>query len=175
MNKTELRSYIKTLKKQHSKEELLEQSKLILNKLENHKSFKEAEIVMLYSSLPDEVDTHDFLERWRNEKKIILPTVVGDDIIPVELSKETDFAIGDFNILEPQNEPYDGSYDLIIVPGVAFDRNGNRIGRGKGYYDRFLCKHLDVKRIGICFDFQLIDNVPTEDNDIKMNEVITSL
>ena len=173
MNKKELRSHIKALKKQHSKEELLEQSKLILNKLENHKSFKEAQIIMLYSSLPDEVDTHDFLEQWRNRKKIILPTVVGDDIIPVELSKDTNFAIGDFNIMEPQNEPYNGSYDLIIVPGVAFDKKGNRIGRGKGYYDRFLCKHLDVTRIGICFDFQLVDKVPTEDNDIRMNEVIS--
>ena len=173
MNKTELRSHIKALKRQHSKEELLEQSKVILNKLECHKSFIEAKTVMLYSSLPDEVHTHDFLEKWRNEKKIILPTVVGDDIIPVELSKETDFAIGDFNILEPQNEPYNGNYDLIVVPGVAFDKNGNRIGRGKGYYDRFLCKHLDVKRIGICFDFQLVDSVPTEDNDIKMDEVIS--
>ena len=128
---------------------------------------------MLYSSLPDEVFTHDFLGKWRNEKKIILPTVVGDDIIPVELSKDTEFAIGDFNILEPQNNEYTGDYDLIIVPGVAFDRNGNRIGRGKGYYDRFLCKHLDINRIGICFDFQLVDEVPTEDNDIKMNEVIS--
>ena len=173
MNKTELRSHIKTLKRQHSKEELLEQSKVILNKLESHKSFIEAKSIMLYSSLPDEVHTHDFLTKWRNEKKIILPTVVGDDIIPVELSKETDFAIGDFNILEPQNEPYNGNYDLIVVPGVAFDKNGNRIGRGKGYYDRFLCKHLDVKRIGICFDFQLVDEVPTEDNDIRMDEVIS--
>lgn len=173
MDKKELRSLIKTLKKQHSKESLLVQSQLILSKLENHQSFVEAETVMLYSSLPDEVDTHDFLERWRNKKRIILPTVVGDDIIPVELSKETDFAIGDFNILEPQNEPYNGNYDLIVVPGVAFDKNGNRIGRGKGYYDRFLCKHLEVKRIGICFDFQLVDEVPTEDNDIRMDEIIS--
>ena len=173
MDKKELRSYIKTLKKQHSKESLLEQSKLILNKLENNKSFIEAKTVMLYSSLPDEVYTHDFLEKWRNEKKIILPTVVGDDIIPVELSKDTEFAIGDFNILEPQNNEYTGDYDLIVVPGVAFDKNGNRIGRGKGYYDRFLCKHLNVNRIGICFDFQLVEEVPTEDNDIKMNKVIS--
>ena len=173
MDKKELRSHIKTLKKQHSKESLQEQSRLILDKLENNRLFVEAKTVMLYSSLPDEVQTHDFLTKWRNEKKIILPTVVGDDIIPVELSKETDFAIGDFNILEPQNEPYKGGYDLIVVPGVAFDRKGNRIGRGKGYYDRFLCKHLDVKRIGICFDFQLVDEVPTEDNDIRMDEVIS--
>lgn len=173
MDKKELRSHIKTLKKQHSKENLIEQSKVILNKLENNEFFKKAKIVMLYSSLPDEVNTQDFLSKWRNEKRIILPTVVGDDIIPVELSGDTSFAVGDFNILEPQNEPYNGSYDLIVVPGVAFDRNGNRIGRGKGYYDRFLCKHLDVKRIGICFDFQLVDKVPTEENDIKMDEIIS--
>lgn len=173
MDKKELRLRIKTLKKQHSKDELKRQSELILEKLENHKSFIEAKTVMLYSSLPDEVQTHDFLAKWRNEKKIILPTVVGDDIIPVELTKDTDFAIGDFNILEPQNEAYTGTYDLIVVPGVAFDKNGNRLGRGKGYYDRFLCKHLEVKRIGICFDFQFVDEVPTEDNDIKMHEVLT--
>lgn len=173
MDKKELRLHIKTLKKQHSKDELKRQSELILEKLENHKSFIEAKTVMLYSSLPDEVQTHDFLAKWRNEKKIILPTVVGDDIIPVELTKDTDFAIGDFNILEPQNEAYTGTYDLIVVPGVAFDKNGNRLGRGKGYYDRFLCKHLEVKRIGICFDFQFVDEVPTENNDIKMHEVLT--
>ena len=173
MDKKELRLHIKTLKKQHSKDELKRQSELILEKLENNKSFIEAKTVMLYSSLPDEVQTHGFLAKWRNEKKIILPTVVGDDIIPVELTKDTDFAIGDFNILEPQNEAYTGTYDLIVVPGVAFDKNGNRLGRGKGYYDRFLCKHLEVKRIGICFDFQFVDEVPTEDNDIKMHEVLT--
>ena len=173
MDKKELRSYIKTIKKQHSKESLQEQSTTILRKLENHKSFIDAKVVMLYSSLPDEVQTHSFIKKWRNEKRIILPTVIGDDIIPVELTKETGFAIGDFNILEPQNKPYTGEYNLIIVPGVAFDKGGNRIGRGKGYYDRFLCKHLDVKRIGICFDFQLVDEVPTEDNDIRMDEIIS--
>ena len=172
MDKKELRTHIKSLKKQHSRESLLEQSKSILSKLENNKAFIEAKTVMLYSSLPDEVYTHDFLEKWRNEKKIILPTVVGDDIIPVELSRDTEFATGDFNILEPQNEEYTGDYDLIVVPGVAFDRKGNRIGRGKGYYDRFLCKHLNVTRIGICFDFQLVDEVPTEENDIRMHEII---
>ena len=116
MDKKELRLHIKNLKKQHSKEALKEQSELILNKLEENNLFIESKTVMLYSSLPDEVQTHDFLEKWRHEKKIILPTVVGDDIIPVELSEETEFAVGDFNILEPQNKPYDGDYDLIVVP-----------------------------------------------------------
>lgn len=173
MDKKELRSYIKTLKKPHTKEQLLDQSEKILNILEENSDFINARRIMLYSSLPDEVQTQAFLQKWRNEKTIILPTVVGDDIVPVELREDTCFAVGDFNILEPQNEPYQGDYDLMIVPGVAFDRNGNRIGRGKGYYDRFLCKHLNVKRIGICFDFQFVDEVPTEENDIKMDDIIT--
>ena len=173
MEKKELRTLIKTLKKQHTKEQLFEQSEKILSKLEQHPDFVNAHSVMLYSALPDEVQTQAFLEKWHLKKQIILPTVVGDDIIPVEFGKDTTFAVGDFNILEPQNEPYTGGFDLIVVPGVAFDQRGNRIGRGKGYYDRFLCQHLDVKRIGICFDFQLVDEVPAEPFDIRMDEVIT--
>ena len=173
MDKKELRTLIKALKRQHSKEQLMEQSEKILTKLEGHPDFVQAERVMLYSALPDEVQTQAFLDKWHLKKQIILPTVVGDDIIPVEYAKDTDFAVGDFNILEPQNEPYRGGFDLIVVPGVAFDREGHRIGRGRGYYDRFLSQHLDVKRIGICFDFQLIEEVPTEPFDIRMDEVIS--
>ncbi len=173
MEKKELRAHIKALKKQHTKEQLLEQSERILAQLEQHPDFVKAETVMLYNALPDEVQTLAFLEKWHLRKKIILPTVVGDDIIPVEYARETTFAVGDFNILEPQNEPYTGGFDLIIVPGVAFDRQGNRLGRGKGYYDRFLSQHLEVKRIGLCFDFQLVDDIPAEPFDIRMDEVIS--
>lgn len=173
MEKKELRAQIKALKKLHTKEQLMEQSEKILAKLEQHPDFVKAKKIMLYSALPDEVQTQAFLEKWHLKKTIILPTVVGDDIIPVEYAKDTYFAVGDFNILEPQNEPYTGDFDLIVVPGVAFDRQGNRIGRGKGYYDRFLSKHLEVKRIGICFDFQLVEVVPAEPFDIKMDEVVS--
>lgn len=173
MEKKELRAQIKALKKQHTKEQLLSQSEVILNQLEQHPDFIKAERVMLYSALPDEVQTQAFLEKWHLKKTIILPTVVGDDIVPVEYGKDTDFAVGDFNILEPQNEPYTGGFDLIVVPGVAFDHKGNRLGRGKGYYDRFLGQHMGVKRIGICFDFQLVEEVPAEPFDIQMDEVIT--
>ena len=116
------------------------------------------------------IDDHT---KWCNKKQLILPTVVGDDIVPVALTATTIFKEGDFHIMEPQNAPYDGDFDLIIVPGVAFDRLGNRLGRGRGYYDRFLAKHLSVKRIGICFDFQLVDEIPTEPTDIKMHAIIS--
>ena len=172
MEKKELRAQIKALKKQHTKEQLLEQSEQIMAKLERHPDFIKAERVMLYSALPDEVQTQAFLEKWHLKKQIILPTVVGDDIIPVEFGKDTTFAVGDFNILEPQNEPYTGNFDLIVVPGVAFDRQGNRIGRGKGYYDRFLQSMPFIKKIGVCFDFQKVESVPAEAHDVVVDIVV---
>ena len=169
MTKQEIRKMIRLRKQQHSTDE----SSALTAVLKGNEHVSKAHTLLLYSALPDEVQTQAFLEKWHLKKQIILPTVVGNDIVPVEYGKDTGFAVGDFNILEPQNEPYTGDFDLIIVPGVAFDRHGNRIGRGRGYYDRFLCQHLDVKRIGICFDFQLVDTVPTEPLDITMDEVIS--
>ena len=174
MNKKELRQYIRTEKKAHSTEELRQQSEVILKKLSQHPHFQEAQKVMLYASLPDEVQTLDFIEQWRNHKTLILPTVVGDDIIPVELAENVTFAEGDFHIPEPQNHPYTGDFDLIVVPGMAFDAAGHRLGRGKGYYDRFLSQHPNVPTIGICFDFQLLPEVPAEPHDCLIGEVISA-
>ena len=168
-----LRSYMRCLKKRQNSSELDRQSQEIMGILEKTPLFVNAKTVMLYSSLPDEVRTAAFIEKWRNSKRIILPTVVGDDIVPVELTSDTEFAVGDFNILEPQNRPYTDGYDLIVVPGVAFDPTGNRLGRGRGYYDRFLLQHKNVAKIGICFDFQMVEQVPTEPNDIRMDSVLT--
>ena len=174
MDKKELRAHIKTLKKQHSREALAWQSEKIMERLEHHPYFTKAHTVMLYNALPDEVQTQAFLEKWRFEKTLILPTVVGDDIVPVEYAADTRCAKGEFNIMEPQNAPYTGSFDLIVVPGVAFDGRGNRLGRGRGYYDRFLSKHPNVPRIGICFNFQKVDDVPAEPFDIRMDDVVSA-
>ena len=173
MNKKELRKEIRAAKKLHTPEELLLQSELILKQLAQHSRFLGAERVMLYASLPDEVQTLSFLETWRHQKTVILPTVVGDDIIPVELAENVTFAEGDFHIPEPQNHPYTGDFDLIVVPGMAFDRAGHRLGRGRGYYDRFLARHPQVYTIGLCFDFQLLPEVPAEPHDRIINEVIS--
>ena len=109
MEKKELRAQIKALKKQHTKEQLLEQSERILAKLEQHPDFIKAERVMLYSALPDEVQTQAFLEKWHLQKTIILPTVVGDDIVPVEYGKDTAFAVGDFNTLSASGKRQDAT------------------------------------------------------------------
>lgn len=173
MDKNSLRQYIRQEKKKRTKEQLFLQSENILRQLENNEHFQSARNVMLYASLPDEVQTLDFLEKWRREKNIILPVVDGDDIIPTALEDGISLEKGSFNIPEPQNNPYNGDFDLIVIPGMAFDRQGNRLGRGKGYYDRFLAAHQDVYTIGICFDFQLIETIPSEPHDRKVNKVIT--
>ena len=172
MDKKALRQEIRTRKKACTQEQLQEESAWIMSKLAEHPDFQHAEIVMLYASLPDEVQTLDFIEQWRSRKRIILPTVVGDDIIPVELTAGSGMVEGDFHILEPENNPYEGPLDLIVVPGMAFDRQGHRLGRGKGYYDRFLIKYPEVKTIGICFGFQLLDEVPAEPHDQLIDEII---
>lgn len=173
MDKKTLRQEIRMRKKGCPPEQLQEESKRIMKKLESHPDFQRAQNVMLYASLPDEVQTMAFLEAWRNRKRIILPTVVGDDIVPVELAADSSLVEGDFHIMEPENHPYEGTFDLIVVPGMAFDRQGHRLGRGKGYYDRFLIKYPEVKTIGICFSFQLLEEVPAEPHDQVIDEVIT--
>lgn len=173
MDKKTLRQNIRAAKKQHSAEELRKQSETIMAKLAAHPRFLAAAKVMLYASLPDEVQTLDFIETWRHRKTLILPTVAGDDIIPVELAEDTAYAEGDFHIPEPQNRPYEGDFDLIVVPGMAFDREGHRLGRGRGYYDRFLSQHPQVHTIGLCFDFQFVPEVPCEPHDRIMDEILT--
>lgn len=170
--KPELRSIIRLMKKSRFPDELNEMSHQIMGKLERHPAFKKAQKILLYASLPDEVRTLEFIEKWRSRKQIVLPTVRGDDIIPVALNPDTPFVIGDFNILEPDSAPYTGDFDLIVVPGMAFDAQGNRLGRGKGYYDRFLAQHAHVPAIGVCFDFQKVPHVPTEKTDFRMSEIV---
>lgn len=170
--KAHLRQEIRLLKKSFTLAQLLEKSSTILEQLEQHPLFQKSETVMLYASLPDEVQTIGFIHRWKEQKRIILPVVVGDDIIPVALTKEDTMKEGAYHILEPTNEPYTGKIDLIVVPGMAFDRNGHRLGRGKGYYDRFLAQHPTTPTIGLCFDFQLLPHIPTEPHDIIINEIL---
>lgn len=172
-DKNTLRKEIRAEKKSRTKNELYQQSANVMQQLSVHPQFLKAKTVMLYASLPDEVQTLEFIEQWRSKKRIILPVVDGDDIIPTALDENIQLKNGEFNILEPQNQAYKGNFDLIIVPGMAFDRQGHRLGRGKGYYDRFLSNYSNVYKIGLCFDFQLVENVPCEKHDQVMDEIIS--
>lgn len=172
--KSEIRKAIRTEKRRIGKEELMRMSTPIVEQVEANEFYRKSSIIMLYHPLWDEVDVRPLFDRaLADGKRVILPTVKGDDIVPVEITTETEWIVGDFDILEPVAEPYVGTFDLIVVPGVAFDLHNNRLGRGKGYYDRFLVKHPNAYRLGICFKFQIAPEIPTEPFDFPMNEVIT--
>lgn len=145
----------------------------ILATLEKHPAFQEANTVLLYHSMKDEVQTHSFIERWSKRKQIILPVVVGEVLELRRYTGSRDLTAGAYGILEPTGEPFTDydSIDLAVIPGVAFDTAGRRLGRGKGYYDRLL-PYIPATKIGVCFPFQLVEEVPSEPFDIRMDAVI---
>lgn len=169
----ELRKYIAELKTLHTTSTTL-LSDEILSRVEKHPVFQKAQTVLLYYSLPDEVHTHDFIQKWYNRKRILLPVVVKDTLELYTYTGTDKMTIGAYGIKEPTEGKFNNlkDIDLAIIPGVAFDRRGNRLGRGKGYYDRLLPFLVGTYKLGICFPYQLLESVPTEDFDIRMNEVI---
>ena len=100
--------------------------------------------------------------------------VVGDDLELRLYAGDDRLAPGAFHIEEPRGEPFTdyAGIDLAVIPGVAFDRAGNRLGRGKGYYDRLLPRLADTYKIGLCYPFQLADSLPAEAHDVRMDEVV---
>lgn len=176
MDKKQLRKQIRERKKEFSLPEKIELSRPVFEKIEKEELFKEAKVVLLYYSMDDEVYTHDFVKKHYKTKTILLPCVDGDDLILRQyLGIESMKAGEQFGILEPLGKEFNDleKIDLMIIPGVAFDKEKNRLGRGRGFYDRLL-KTVNATKIGVCFDFQIVEQVPTEDFDVKMDVVIST-
>lgn len=175
MTKQALRRHIRQLKQTYTSEQLATQSVEIIERLEAHPLFRAASTVLLYHSLPDEVDTHGLINKYAAVKTVLLPTVVGDHLQLHQYHPTTGTHIGSFGIVESEGALVNDytSIDLAIVPGMAFDKQGHRLGRGRGYYDRLL-PELRCPILGLCFDFQLIDRLPTEPHDRAVNAVITN-
>lgn len=173
MDKKQLRKHIKAQVAQLSPQHKLLEANEVFGHIENTKLFQQSHNVMLFSSLPDELPTHHIIERWAAMKNVFLPRVKGDDIEAIKYEPGM-LKQGSFKILEPTGTTVVSPLvlDLIIVPGVAFDRNGNRCGRGKGYYDRFL-SHTKATTIAVCFDCQLVDTLPVEPHDIPAKHIVT--
>lgn len=175
MLKAELRSAMRSLKRQYSKEQLEEMSLGIVEKLLAHPRVRSSRTILLYSPLPDEVDIRPVLDAFLSDKTVLLPKVTGDTSLELRRYAGAEgLAAGAFGIMEPAGEAFSDyrSIDLAIVPGMAFDAGGHRLGRGRGYYDRLLAQLPDVYKIGVCFSFQLVETVPTDATDIRMDDVI---
>lgn len=175
MEKAEIRRKIRLFKKDVDDAAATIAAEKAFAWIEAMAEFQRAEKVLVYHSLPDELSTHTFIERWHENKKLYLPRVNGDnlDILPY---CATCLQSGAFNIEEPTGDDVveTSEIDLIIVPGVAFDSEGNRVGRGKGYYDRLLAEARAVK-IGVGYDFQLVESIDAEAHDVKVDAVVTDL
>ncbi len=171
--KQELRQAIRRQKQMFSGNDASE----TLRQLRQHPRLINADTLLLYSALQDEVPTQSLLDELVAQgKTVLLPRVVSDT--DMELRQYTglqDLQVGAFGILEPTGKLFTDyeKIDVAVVPGMAFDKEGHRLGRGKGYYDRFLRLLPKTYKIGICFLWQLVDNVPTDEHDILMDQIMT--
>lgn len=169
-----IREKIKKKKQQLTDKEKEIEAANVFEKIEALPEFINAHNIMIYWSMPDELPTHNFIIRWSKKKTMLLPVVKGEDMLIKPFSTKEELKQGSLGIWEPDTQKeYLNSIDLVIVPGVAFDRDKSRLGRGKGYYDRYFINKRIVK-IGVCFDFQLLESIPEDSFDIKMDKVITS-
>lgn len=174
MNKDDIRNRVKARKSLLSDAEKKLAAKRVFDRLEQSAAFLLADKVLIYHSLPDELSTLEFLDKWTGRKSFYLPRVNGVnlDILPYDRSR---LAIGAFHIEEPLGDDTAdiSQIELIIVPAIAYDRRGNRVGRGKGYYDRLL-NTTKATKIGVGYDFQFIeDDIPAEPHDVAVDIVIT--
>ena len=149
-------------------------SERIFCKITTIKEFQQAECIALFCSLKDEPNTESILKALLPNKRVVVPRVEGEIISFYDYS-QTQLECGSYGILEPQNgmavDPKE--IDLVVVPGVAFTTTGKRMGRGKGYYDRYLSQLREgALKIGVCYAHQIVEELPTEPHDIMMDCVI---
>jgi 5-formyltetrahydrofolate cyclo-ligase len=157
-------------------DEKLRRSDIIMHRLELTHDFAAAQVVLLYWSMADEVQTHSFVERWYRRKTLLLPCVQGDDLVLRQYTGPECMVSGEqFGIGEPTGPEWTdlGAVELIVVPGVAFDSEGNRMGRGRGFYDRLLKSTPRAAKVGVAYDFQMLDHIATEPHAVRMDRVIT--
>ena len=158
-----------------SKEQVAEQSALIIAQLEQMSAFREARTVLIYYPIHNEVDLRPLLAKYAGQKTFLFPVTHRRSMEVRPYDGEEQMHKGRFGIPEPQTPTYKGPIDLILVPGVVFDHHCHRIGRGGGYYDRFLSKHPRAKKIGVCYSFQLKKHTIPHLwwHDHKMDRVVT--
>lgn len=198
MRKEELRQQMRQVKRQFTQQQLEELSLPIVARLKDR--IMDTQTVVAYYPLPDEVDIRPLLDDLvAAGKTVFLPKVTGDTTMELRrYTGQQDLREGAFHIMEPVGEKNHGDYpcdssvanimetvSVILVPGMAFDSCGHRLGRGRGYYDRFLyavrkglpCQQTLARKnrpsvFGVCFDFQKVLEVPTDEHDVPVDEVI---
>jgi len=178
--KSSLRGHFLELLKKQGSAQRQEKSRRIEEQLFKLPAFQKAKTVLFYASMPGEVDTFAMITRaMQSHKNVALPVLARDQrkMIPTLTDSLEGLKIGPYGTKHPHPDPSKfldvEALDAVIVPGLAFDKANNRLGRGAGYYDRFLCRlPKTTAKVGIAFDFQLVDCLPTEEHDVPLDVVI---
>ena len=173
MNKAELRDHYRTIRKNIP--DKAERSKVICNKIINHPRYQESLIIGIYISKSEEVDlTPVIADALKHGKVVAVPRVKNLDLEFYKFDPRSTLIRSKFGVMEPNPacERIDiKDIPLFLVPGLSFDKNGNRLGFGNGFFDRALIDQ-DVYKIGICFKEQMQEDIPHYSYDVKMDEII---
>lgn len=176
MDKKALRREIAAQKRAMSPEQIEEASRRLAEQLFATEAYQNAQSIYGYLSYNQEVRTHAILQRAMIDgKRVAVPKVFGDEMRFIWMEDLSLVAPGYFDIPEPiaDGPIADDDLALVLMPGLAFDHEGHRIGYGGGFYDRYLADHPDHKLVALCYDFQLMDHLDTENHDIPVNLVIS--
>jgi len=176
-SKQALRKTVRQALKQMTAEALAQESEALAGHLSAHPRFVAAKRILLFYALPDEPQTAGLLDAFYLQKQLFLPVVIGDFSLEVRAYQGREsLRVGRYGILEPTGDVLTAmdATDLIVVPGVAFDPQGYRLGRGKGYYDRLLSQpaFATAYKLGYCFNVQKVAAVPHEAWDVRMDNVL---
>ena len=177
--KKTLRKEMRSRRAFMSKRDRLQASHDIVARLLDNPIYKSSSVIMTYAPMPEEVQLNElFDDAFANNKVLAIPLIVGRGMMrPVFLPSIESLVVGDFGILTVRQDCRQfvefSDIECVIVPGAAFDRQGNRLGLGGGYYDRFLECVPMAKRVALTFDYQLVDSIPVEPHDLKVDVIIT--
>lgn len=173
MGKAEIRRDIKLQTKTLSLQQSQEQGRSVIEQLEQIVAQRKPQVVALFAPLPDEIPIGELAQRLKC--RIVIPRVEGDDMEFYDYDMAA-MMEGSFGILEPQDTKlcHAAEIDLMVVPGVAFTSSGNRLGRGKGFYDKYLSREgFRAYCVGVCYAHQLLEQLPTEPHDKPMDMVVS--
>jgi 5-formyltetrahydrofolate cyclo-ligase len=177
-SKSIIRQEILILRSQLNTPYRVQASKQICERISQLPIYQKADTILAYFSMKNEVSLYPLMEvAWRQGKRVALPKMEQDQIIPRLFTSPSELEFGAFSVLEPaatcEQIPLE-QLDFVIVPGVAFDKARYRLGFGKGHYDRFFAQLSTVYKCGVAFEEQIVGTIYPEVHDIPMDIVITN-
>lgn len=180
MNKNDIRKKILDIRNDMDEYEKQIMDNKVFKNVIDSKEYRNSTNIFLFVSYNSEVDTHKIINySLEHGKRIFLPKVISKEtgMETIEIKGFSDLEKSKYGILEPCTDKYASpeEIDVVFAPGLAFDKKGGRLGYGAGFYDRYLTLlKKSTAKIGLCYSFQVIENVPMEEYDIRMDGIITN-